>query len=59
MTLNFRVLILISVLATQAAAQNRQNDIDRFFSTLSQNQQFNGNVLIAEDGKIVFEKSLR
>jgi CubicO group peptidase (beta-lactamase class C family) len=57
MTLNFRVLILISVLATQAAAQNRQNDIDRFFSTLSQNQQFNGNVLIAEDGKIVFEKS--
>jgi CubicO group peptidase (beta-lactamase class C family) len=57
MTLKFRILILLSIVATQVFAQNRQNEIDKFFSTLSKNQQFNGNVLIAENGKIVYEKS--
>lgn len=38
-------------------AQDRRGDLDLFFSTLSQNGQFNGNVLIAENGKVVYEKS--
>ena len=53
----FRILIFLFIAATNVVAQNKQNDLDKYFSTLSRNQQFNGNVLITENGKIVYEKS--
>lgn len=37
--------------------QNKQEKLDQFFSALAENKQFNGNVLIAENGKILYEKS--
>ena len=51
------IVILLLITVTNIVAQNKQKDLDNFFSTLSQNQQFNGNVLIAENGTIVYEKS--
>lgn len=51
------LLLLLSVGVKNADAQSRQGNLDRFFSTLSQNGQFNGNVLIAENGNVVYEKS--
>jgi CubicO group peptidase (beta-lactamase class C family) len=37
--------------------QNNQARLDHYFSSLSKNKQFNGNVLVAEDGKVIYEKS--
>lgn len=41
------ILLLFSLKDTIAFTQNNQNDLNKFFSTLYQNQEFNGNVLIA------------
>ncbi len=51
------LLTLLFITVTHVIAQNKQKELDKYFSALSQNQQFNGNVLIAENGKIVYEKS--
>lgn len=51
------LLTLLLIAATPIFAQNKQQQLDAYFSALSHHQQFNGNVLIAEDGKIVYEKS--
>lgn len=51
------LLVLLFIVTTHIFAQNKQKGLDEYFSALSQNQQFNGNVLIAENGKIVYEKS--
>jgi tetratricopeptide (TPR) repeat protein len=48
---------LFSLKDTKAFTQNKQNDLNKFFSTLYQNQEFNGNVLIAENGKTVYKRS--
>jgi len=55
-TQKFAFLFFLTI-ANSVLAQNRIKNIDHFFSTLSKNQMINGNVLIAENGKIVFEKS--
>lgn len=36
---------------------SRTKALDNYFSALHKNKQFNGNVLIAEKGKIIYEKS--
>lgn len=51
------LLTLLLIAATHTFAQNKQKELDAYFSALSQNQQFNGNVLIAENGRVVYEKS--
>jgi len=38
-------------------AQNRQTKLKSYFSALERNQQFNGNVLIAENEKIIYQAS--
>jgi CubicO group peptidase (beta-lactamase class C family) len=38
-------------------AQSRQASLRNYFAVLEKNQQFNGNVLIAEDGKIIYQAS--
>jgi CubicO group peptidase (beta-lactamase class C family) len=40
-----------------AIAQERVQDLDQYFRLLAANQNFNGVVLVAERGKIVFERS--
>ena len=51
------LLTVLFIAATHVFAQDKQKKLDEYFSALSQNQQFNGNVLITENGKIVYEKS--
>ena len=50
-------MILLLIIAIQVSAQSRKENLNTFFSTLSKNGQFNGNVLIAENGNIIYEKS--
>ena len=48
----FYLLIQSSLLSF---GQNKQAYLDQYFSTLAKNRQFNGNILVAENGKIVYE----
>lgn len=49
------LLLLLTVFNLNA--QNTQKKLDQYFSALAENKQFNGNVLIAENGKIFYQKS--
>jgi CubicO group peptidase (beta-lactamase class C family) len=40
-----------------AAAEERVQALDQYFRLLAENRDFNGNALVAENGKIVFERS--
>jgi CubicO group peptidase (beta-lactamase class C family) len=51
------IFIFLLTISSTLLAQNKQANLERFFAAMAQNQQFSGNVLIAENGKIVFEKS--
>jgi CubicO group peptidase (beta-lactamase class C family) len=51
------LFMLVSLLATTAIAQTRIEALDRHFTALASRRDFNGNVLAAEDGKIIYEKS--
>jgi CubicO group peptidase (beta-lactamase class C family) len=59
--INNKILLLVgSFLLTYSMnlhSQSTAGELERFFSTAYMNQRFNGNVLIAEKGKIVYEKS--
>lgn len=57
MVLKLKLLTFIIVIGLNSYAQINKIGLDNFFLTLNKNQQFNGNVLIAENGKIVYEKS--
>jgi CubicO group peptidase (beta-lactamase class C family) len=51
------VFLIFSLSSTSAAAQGREGALASYFSTLVQNHRFNGNVLIAEEGNIIYAKS--
>jgi CubicO group peptidase (beta-lactamase class C family) len=53
----FKLIILIFLAGTNAVAQNRIDKLNEFFSALARNQDFNGNVVIAENKKILYAKS--
>jgi CubicO group peptidase (beta-lactamase class C family) len=57
MKLKLKIFPLLFISTLHLVAQTRRTDLEKYFSALVQNQQFNGNVLVAENGKIVFEKS--
>jgi CubicO group peptidase (beta-lactamase class C family) len=52
-------IILLSFFACShfLHAQNAEAALRKYFSALRESQQFNGNVLVAEKGKIVYEQS--
>jgi CubicO group peptidase (beta-lactamase class C family) len=51
-------LVIIAICSSiTATAQNKMAALNTYFSALSQNGDFNGNVLVAENGKIIYEKS--
>lgn len=57
---NISKLILLCIFCTGTVctnAQNGQTSLKGYFSALEKNQQFNGNILIAEDGKIIYQAS--
>lgn len=49
-------LILLVIIANDLLAQKNQK-LDSLFQKLSSNKEFNGNVLIAEKGKIIYKNS--
>ena len=55
------VIVLVSAFASLSSAGetsgSKCNDLGRYFSALAQNREFSGNVLIAEKGKIIYERS--
>jgi CubicO group peptidase (beta-lactamase class C family) len=56
---SFKCLLLSAslVIATNSTAQNTTKNLDKYFEKLYQAGLFNGNVLVAENGKIIYEKS--
>jgi CubicO group peptidase (beta-lactamase class C family) len=54
----FKLLVLVLVLASQSLfAQNIQSGLSVLFDTLHARRNFDGCVLVAKDGKVVFEKA--
>ena len=51
------LLLLLYVSSATAFAQSKAVALDNYFTSLSKNQRFNGNVLVAEKGKPVYQKS--
>lgn len=49
--------LLMSLLSTALFAQIKKQSLDKYFTALYDNQRFNGNVLVAENGKTIYEKS--
>ncbi|HLO81972.1 MAG TPA: serine hydrolase [Chitinophagaceae bacterium] len=52
-----RYLFLFFLFTQTVHAQSKQEKLEAYFSALVKNQQFNGNVLIVENGKTVYENS--
>ena len=50
-------LIFIAFFSTIAIAQSKKENLESYFSALAKNRQFTGNVLVAEKGKVIYEKS--
>ena len=51
------LLLLILASGTNIFAQNVITNLDQYFSGLDKDQEFNGSVLFAEKGKIIYKKS--
>lgn len=51
------IFVFLTLISANTIAQNRAEKLDEFFTALVENQGFNGNVLVAEKGKIIYEKS--
>ncbi|MBB6108598.1 CubicO group peptidase, beta-lactamase class C family [Mucilaginibacter lappiensis] len=49
--------ILFLLIAHQAAFPQQKVNLGKYFSALHKNQHFNGNVLVAENGKVIFKRS--
>lgn len=49
--------LVIFIFTGFAIGQNKRKQFDDFFRSLAKNQDVNGNILIAEKGKIVYENS--
>lgn len=57
--INFGLFIFIgfSLIPLNISAQKKSKELNEFFTKLAANQNFNGGILVAEKGKIVYEKS--
>src|SRR5262245_13216651 len=50
-------IICVYCMIGASFAQNKAKDLDNYFSSLFKYGQFNGNVLVAENGNIIYERS--
>src|SRR5215217_8490553 len=55
--LSLKISLLLFVCTPTLHAQNVATKLREYFSALRENQQFNGNVLVAENGKTIYEQS--
>jgi len=57
MKLKLRILLFVFISCQTVFGQNKHKELEDYFSALAKNQQFNGNVLVVENGKPVYENS--
>jgi CubicO group peptidase (beta-lactamase class C family) len=53
-----KVLLLILIMGKICFAQSRMQKIDHLLDSLFQEKKFNGNILIAEKGKVIYKRSI-
>jgi CubicO group peptidase (beta-lactamase class C family) len=51
------ILFFASLVSAGDASPNTTKDLDKYFAALARNREFSGNVLIAEHGRVIYEKS--
>jgi CubicO group peptidase (beta-lactamase class C family) len=51
------ILLYLLITCSSLLAQKREKELELYFNALAKNQQFNGNVLIEEKGKILYQHS--
>jgi CubicO group peptidase (beta-lactamase class C family) len=49
-------LTIFLLSSTQSIAQDKASKIDELMTKIVENKQFNGSVLVAEDGKVIYKK---
>jgi len=54
---NLLIFVLFLFIATPGKAQTEINRLDTFFNALNADGKINGNVLVAEHGKVIFSRS--
>ena len=52
-----RFLLLFLLNAAISFSQNKESELDKYFTALTQNQEFNGSVLLVDQGKVIYQKS--
>ena len=52
----FATLTIFLLSSTQSIAQDKASKIDELMTKIVENKQFNGSVLVAEDGKVIYKK---
>ena len=57
MKLSLKISLLLFACTITLHAQNMKTKLKEYFSAVKENQQFNGNVLVAENGKTIYEQS--
>lgn len=50
-------LLFIAAISANVTAQDKAKALSQYFTTLAANNRFNGNILVAENGKVVYEHS--
>ncbi len=55
MGLKLRVLGILALFGLTANSQNVRNILDKYFTGLSKNQEFNGSILYSENGNILYQ----
>lgn len=56
--ISLHVYLVIFMFPLFATAQNRAGELDKYFSSLARNGAFNGNILVPENGKVIYENHL-
>lgn len=51
------VWLVLAIAPARAGAQERAVELDRYFQAAAANRGFSGNVLVAEDGKVVYSRA--
>lgn len=53
----FFIFVFLTLVSVTVTAQKRAEKLDEFFLALAENRGFNGSVLVAEKGKVIYDKS--
>lgn len=57
MKLKLACLLFIAAISVHVTAQDKATTLGQYFTALAANNRFNGNILVAENGKVVYEHS--